>query len=103
MAKIVVNSNYLEQLSALDEAIGGLNEQKIKLLFDMLAIVPHVADLEKMLGWELILVTVQDKQMAVQLNKFSAYIPNLKFVVRADAPLFTVMPGDKKRRVWKER
>ncbi|MDP2160832.1 MAG: hypothetical protein Q8K02_10140 [Flavobacterium sp.] len=103
MSKIVVKRKYLKQLDELDEAIAVLNEKKIKLLFTMLGIKPSRADLEKMLEWELILVTVPDRQMAIQLNKLSAYIPTLKFVVRPDASLFTIMPGDKKRRVWKER
>ncbi|GGD34042.1 hypothetical protein [Flavobacterium orientale] len=103
MAKIIVPKKYLDEFAALDEAIQELNEGKIKLLFDLLSIKPSASDLEKMLDWELILVTVLDKQMAEQLNKISAYIPTLKFVVREDHSLFTLLPGDKKRRVWKER
>lgn len=103
MAKLIIPQNYLDELATLDVAIQELNDQKIKLLFDLLSIKPSTSDLEKMLDWELILVTVLDKQMAIQLNKLSAYIPNLKFVVREDQLLFTLLPGDKNRRVWKER
>ena len=103
MTKIIIKQNYLDELAAFDVAIQELNEQKIKLLFKLLKIKPKPDDLVKILDWELILVTVKDKQMAVQLNKLSAYIPNLKFVVREDEYLFTLLPGDKKRRVWKER
>lgn len=103
MAKAIIPRYYLDELATLDEAIQELNDQKIKLLFEMLQIKLKASDLEKIMDWELILLTVKDKQMAVQLNKLSAYIPNLKFVVQEDEFLFTLLPGDKKRRVWKER
>ena len=103
MAKIIVPPSYLDALVALDVAIADLNEQKIRLLFELLGIELTDADWEKMKVWELIMITVLDKQMAVQLNKLSAYVPRLKFVVRTDCILFTLLQGDKKRRVWKER
>ena len=103
MSIAIIPPYYLEELAALDEAIHELNNRKIKLLFEILEIKFSASELEKIMDWELILLTVQDKQMAVQLNKLSAYIPNLKFVVREDELLFTLFQGDKKRRVWKER
>lgn len=103
MAKIIVPPSYLDALVALDVAIADLNEQKIRLLFEMLGIELTDADWEKMMVWELIMITVLDKQMAVQLNQLSAYVPRLKFVVQTDCVLFTLLQGDKKRRVWKER
>ena len=103
MSKAIIPHYYLDELATLDEAIRELNDRKIKLLFEILEIKFRASDLKKILDWELILITVQDKQMAVQLNKLSAYIPNLKFVVREDEFLFTLLQGDKKRRVWKER
>lgn len=103
MSKAIIPHYYLDELAALDEAIQALNDQKIKLLFEMLQIKLKASDLEKIMDWELILLTVKDKQMAVQFNKLSAYIPNLKFVVREDEFPFTLLQGDKKRRVWKER
>ncbi|GGD17116.1 hypothetical protein [Flavobacterium orientale] len=102
MAKIIVPKKYLDEIVALDVAIQELNEQKIKLLFDLLSIKPSASDLEKILDWGIILVTVLDQQMVVQLNKLSAYMPTLKFVVREDYSLFTLLPGDKKRRVRKK-
>ena len=103
MSKAIIPHYYLDELATLDEAIRELNDRKIKLLFEILEIKFSASELEKIMDWELILLTVQDKQMAVQLNKLSAYIPNLKFVVRKDELLFTLFQGDKKRRVWKER
>jgi len=103
MSKAIIPHYYLDELATLDEAIRELNDRKIKLLFEILEIKFRASDLKKIMDWELILITVQDKQMAVQLNKLSAYIPNLKFVVREDEFLFTLLQGDKKRRVWKER
>jgi hypothetical protein len=103
MAKIFIKPRYLAQLAALDTAIQELNERKITVLFELLGIMPERADFIKILDWELILVTVVDQKMAVQLNRLSAYIPTLKFVVREDEPLFTVLQGNKKRRVWKPR
>ena len=103
MGKIIVPPSYLDALAALDVVIADLNEQKIRLFFELLGIELTDADWEKMKVWELIMITVLDKQMAVQLNKLSAYMPRLKFVVRADCVLFTLLQGDKKRRIWKER
>lgn len=103
MSKVVVPPHYLDALTELNRAIEDLNEQKITLLLELLGIKPTDVEWEKMLVWDLILVTVLDKQMAVQLNKLSAYVPRLKFVVRTDLSLFTLMPGTKRRRVWKER
>lgn len=103
MSKIVINSRYLLQMSEIDVAIEKLNNAKLKLLFQAIGFKLSADDFEKLLVWDLILVCVPDKQMAVQLNKLSAYMPNLKFVVSPDAALFELRPGDKKRRVWKER
>lgn len=103
MSKIILDPDCLNRLGELDIAILQLNNEKIRLLFEMLPIDFVAIDLERILGWDLILISVPDRQMAVQLNKLSAYIPNLKFVVDAAQPLFTILPGKKPRRVWKER
>jgi hypothetical protein len=103
MSKVVPEPTYLKQLAQLDAQILELNSQKIELIFELLGICPKDHVLKLMLEWDLILVTVKDKQMAVQLNKLSAYVPNLKFIVEPDAPLFKLYPGENKRRVWKER
>lgn len=103
MSKVIIASEYLDQLVGLDAGIRSLNEEKIRLLFELLAIPISPNDFELLIKWELILVTVPDKQMAVQLNKLSAYVPNLKFVVDAEQPTFSLLQGKKPRRVWKER
>lgn len=103
MAKVIIDPNHLTQLAALDADIRALNVEKIKTLFTALSINLTDADFERLMGWELVLVTVPDKQMAVQLNKLAAYIPNLKFTVEGTKPLFTLMPGHKAKRVWKDR
>ncbi|GAA4023434.1 hypothetical protein GCM10022386_03000 [Flavobacterium cheonhonense] len=103
MAKAIIDPNCLIQLAALDAEIRALNVEKIRLLFTALEIKLTAVDFERLMVWELILVTVPDKQMAVQLNKLAAYIPNLKFVVDGTQTLFTLMQGSKAKRVWKER
>lgn len=103
MAKVIIDPLYLKQLAALDTEIRLLNVEKIKLLFTALDISLTDVDFERLMGWELVLVTVPDKQMAVQLNKLAAYIPNLKFTADGTQDLFTLVQGSKSRRVWKER
>ena len=103
MARIKIETHYLERLAVLDAEIKVLNDAKVKVLFEAIGLPLSERDLGLMLDWELILVTVPDKTMAVQLNKLSAYVPNLKFVVDGGVPLFTIQQGLKGRRVWKER
>lgn len=103
MSKIEIDSKYLEQLSEIDASIDTLNKAKLKVLLKAIGMRLSADDFEKVSVWDLITVSVPDKQMAVQLNKLSAYMPNLKFVVNPDASLFELRPGDKRRRVWKER
>lgn len=102
MSKIILKTEYLLQLEDLDKEIRSINERKIRLLFEALGVPITEGDFTAMLDWELIALTVPDKQMSVQLNKLSAYIPNLLFVVDP-GPIFTVVQGAKKRRVWKNR
>lgn len=103
MSKLTIAPEYLARLAHLDDAIRDANNQKIKLIFKAAGISCTEADLARVMEWELITVAVPDKQMAVQLNKLSAYIPNLKFVVDSSEKLFTLGQGVKRRRVWKER
>ncbi|WP_291132419.1 hypothetical protein [Flavobacterium sp. UBA7682] len=93
MSTVIIDPEYLKQLAALDADIRALNVEKIKLLFTMLDISLTDADFERLMAWELVIVTVPDKQMAVQLNKLAAYIPNLKFTVDATQPLFYTFAG----------
>src|SRR5690606_808925 len=103
MAKVEIDSKYLERLYEIDTSINQLNKAKLMVLFEAIGLRLNVYDFEKLLVWDLITVSVPDNQMAVQLNKLSAYMPNLKFVVNPDASLFELRPGAKRRRVWKER
>lgn len=103
MAKVIINPNYIARLAELDASIKVLNAEKIRTVFAALELKLNEVDFGRLMAWELVLVTVPDKQMAVQLNKFTAYVPNLKFVVDGTQPLFTLMQGSKARRVWKER
>lgn len=98
-----IDPNHLAQLAALDSSIRELNIQKIKLIFDAIHLPISDVDFEKLMDWKLIILTVPDKQMSVRLNKLSSYIPNLKFVVDRTLPIFTLIQGNKSRRVWKER
>ena len=103
MSKLIIETHYLEELSKLDDAIATINRSKLKVIFRVLGLVVSPENFDKMADWDLIFVSVKDKQMAVQLNKLSAYMPNLKFIVDIDMPLFSLTPGPKPRRVWKER
>lgn len=94
---------FLSKLAQLDREIRALNDRKIQLLFKGLGITYTNEEFAEMSTWPLILITVPDKQLAVQMNKMSAYVPNLKFVVDSDETLFEVRRGEKSRRVWKER
>ena len=102
MSKVILQADYLLQIENLDHEIRLLNEQKIRVLFAALGIQTTASDFAKMTDWELIDLSVPDKQMAVQLNKLCAYVPNLRFIVDT-TPLFTISQGAKKRRVWKDR
>ena len=103
MSKVVLNDSLYATFDELDAVVTDANNRKIALLFDALGIRMAVVDFERVLQWNLILVVVADRQMAVQLNKLVAYVPNLKFVVDKQHDLFSVLQGQKGKRVWKER
>ncbi|MBY0486384.1 MAG: hypothetical protein K2P85_04240 [Flavobacteriaceae bacterium] len=103
MSKVVLPDAFYTALQELDGIVADANNRKIRLLFDVLALPMSAADFAKILEWDLILITVADRQMAVQFNTLVAYVPNLKFVVDDAHDLFTVLQGKKGKRVWKER
>jgi len=103
MSLIDIAPRHLERLAALDAAARRIDEEKTRTIFEAIGLDLAEADLARILEWPLITVAVPDRQMAVQLNKLSAYIPNLKFIADADSPLFALRQGKKGRRVWKER
>ncbi len=103
MAKLRIPKRYVADFEAIDLAIAELNRQKTKLLFQLLGVKFSEAVLEQVLQWDLIELTVLDKGMAMQLNSFCRFVPNLKFVVDTEQDLFTLRQGVKGRRIWKER
>jgi hypothetical protein len=103
MSKFVLPDAFYTAFQELDGIVVEANNRKIRLLLDALGISLHDVDFTKILEWELVLITVADRQMAVQFNKLVAYVPNLKFVVDDEHDLFTVLQGKKGKRVWKER
>lgn len=103
MSTITIAKRHTLQLDEINSEIAALNNEKIKVVFEAAGIRLKPTDLEKVLAWTLILVTVKDRQLAVQLNKLSAYVPNLKFVVDTDKDLYSLDEGKKQRRVWQER
>ena len=103
MAKVELSASLYAKMQELDGVVAAANNQKIVLLLDALGIQLSAAELALLLEWELILIVVADRQMAVQFNKLVAYVPNLKFVVAAEHDLFTVLQGRKGKRVWKAR
>jgi hypothetical protein len=103
MSKVVLSDVFYKELQVLDAIVADANKRKIQLLFDALGIKLAAADFAMILEWDLILIVVADRQMAVQFNKLVAYVPNLKFVVDDEHELFAVLQGKKTKRVWKER
>lgn len=103
MSKIIFENTVLKRLSEIDTKVLQLNRNKIRLLFEALHIRPNPAGWEEMLDWDLIIVSVPDRGMARQLNNLVAFVPNVKFMAEPDKPLFTLSPGMKGRRIWKER
>jgi hypothetical protein len=103
MSKVIIDRRYLVELSETDVRIRELNTKKIRLLLEALGACVGEKEFMLMTEWDLILVAVPDRQMAVQLNKLCAYVPNLKFVAEPEKGLFEVMQGKRERRVWKER
>lgn len=103
MSKVVFDEAFYKALEELDGLVAAANNRKIRLLMEALGVPLDDADLAKILEWDLVLVTVADRPMAVQLNKLVAYVPNLKFVVDDKRELFSVLQGKKGKRVWKER
>ena len=103
MSKFVLPDAFYTALQELDGIVVEANNRKIRLLLDALGVPLHDVDFAKIMAWELVLITVADRPMAVQFNKLVAYVPNLKFVVDDAHDLFTVLQGTKGKRVWKER
>lgn len=103
MSEAILKKTTLAHLEAIDADIRALNDEKIRLILRSLDRKLGPADLEKMLGWDLILVSVPDKQMRIQLNRLCPYVPNLKFVLDTDNDAYTFTMGKKGRRVHKER
>lgn len=103
MSHVLFDEDVTNRLAALDVAIAKLNQEKVTVLFEALAIRVSAAELAIMQEWDLILVAVPDRAMAIQLNRYVRYVPHVKFVVDAEAELFHISEGTRGRRVWKER
>lgn len=104
MAKVLLDPHHLKQLEELDGLIRHANERKLAILLEALGQGRQTPDgLEKMLAWELVTISVPDKQMAIQLNKLTAYMPKVLFIVDTGEAIFTVKEGFKSRRVRKGR
>jgi hypothetical protein len=103
MSHVLFDEGVTNRLVALDIAIAKLNQEKVTVLFEALAIRVSAAELAIMQEWDLILVAVPDRAMAIQLNRYVRYVPHVKFIVDAEAELFRISEGTRGRRVWKER
>jgi len=103
MSKVIIDPQRIVAIDELDVLVRDLNTQKIKLLFVILGISLSATDFERVLAWKLIIIAVPDRQMAMQLNKLCAYVPNLNFVTKPEEALFTLHQGSRGRRVWKSR
>ena len=102
MATVELSDTLYARMQELDGIVADANNQKIVLLLDALCIKLSAADLALLLQWDLILIVVADRQMALQFNKMVAYVPNLKFVVDVEHDLFTILQGRKPKKVRKE-
>ena len=102
MATVELSDTLYAKMQELDGIVADANNQKIVLLLDALCIKLSAADLALLLQWDLILIVVADRQMALQFNKMVAYVPNLKFVVDVEHDLFTILQGRKPKKVRKE-
>ncbi|MFY7740179.1 MAG: hypothetical protein ACOVQC_06650 [Flavobacterium sp.] len=91
MAKIVLPNAFYTAMQELDGIVVEANNRKIRLLLEALGIALNDVDFAKILEWELVHITVADRQMALQFNKLVPYVPNLKFVVNDEHDLFTVL------------
>jgi hypothetical protein len=103
MNGLKIKAKYTFRLAELDEALRPINNEKIKILFELLDINPTKVELEKILGWDLIEVTVPNLLIKKQLSALVYYVPNIVFEVNEDDGKFAIRPGKKKRRVRKER
>jgi hypothetical protein len=103
MSTVLLPDAFYGALQELDGLVVEANNRKIRLLLDAIGVPLTDTDFAAILKWDLILVVVADRPMAVQLNKLVAYVPNLKFVVDYEHELFTVLQGKKGKRIWKER
>jgi hypothetical protein len=103
MSKVIIKSVYRKELAELDARIEALNASKLRVIFSALGINVSDDKFDDLSGWRLIKVSVPDKQMAVQLNKLSCYLPQLKFVIDPDSTLFTLRRGDYDRSTRKRR
>ena len=101
MATVELSDTLYAKMQELDGIVADANNQKIVLLLDALCIKLSAADLALLLQWDLILIVVADRQMALQFNKMVAYVPNLKFVVDVEHDLFTILQGRKPKKVRK--
>ncbi len=98
MATVELSDTLYARMQELDGIVADANNQKIVLLLDALCIKLSAADLALLLQWDLILIVVADRQMALQFNKMVAYVPNLKFVVDVEHDLFTILQGRKPKK-----
>ena len=98
MATVELSDTLYAKMQELDGIVADANNQKIVLLLDALCIKLSAADLALLLQWDLILIVVADRQMALQFNKMVAYVPNLKFVVDVEHDLFTILQGRKPKK-----
>jgi len=103
MSHVLLEEGIESRLASLDSAIAKLNKEKVSVLFEALGIYIPATDLAIMQEWDLILVSVPDRAMAVQLNRYVRYVPHLKFIVEAEAELFRISQGVRGRRIWKDR
>jgi len=96
MASLIIPQDYLDGFGVVDAEMRVLHERKIRLFFELLGIQPSASDWECIKVWSCIVVTVPDRKMAGQLNNLMFNVPGIRFILRIDYPVFTLLPGDKK-------
>lgn len=103
MAQVQLEDSLMEQLRKIDDEIRLLNHRKVKAFLEGLGAPYSPGDLDRLLEQPLLLVKVPTRSMALQLNRIVQYVPNLHFEGDAGCALFTIVPTNKGRRIWKKR
>jgi len=81
MAELLFKKGFDLKMAALEKAAARVNFNKLRLLLGTWELDITDDDIEYLLGLPSATISVPDRGMCVQLNKFCRTIPNVKFVI----------------------